>query len=111
MTSKALFHCGNTAIKLHTLGICALSMNRLPKLTTSEDLLSFQFLIDDPVLEVFEGIYFNNRHMNWTGPVFAGFQFPILGLLTTFHAAHCDNERNKIYSLLGLSDDIETRKR
>ena len=84
----------------------AKAMNLFCELQGGGHILDPQSLMDDHIANMISGIAGNHKKKSWKGMTTAGFRHPILGLLHTFHPAKCSDDRDRIYALLGLSDDL-----
>ena len=109
LAQEAHVQCGSVLVKLSALATGAMAMNLFYVLLERGHTLDPKFLIDEHTSDILQGIATENRRKNRRGMTAPGLRFRILDLLSSFHAAQCSDDRDRIYALLGVSDDILPR--
>ncbi|MCJ1324043.1 hypothetical protein MMC10_000705 [Thelotrema lepadinum] len=110
LAQEAHGQCGSISVKFSALAFGAAAMNLYCALQSGDHVLHPQFLMDDHISDMIDAIRSENRSKNWRGMTAPGPRFRLLGLLLRFHAAQCSNDRDRIYALVGLSDDIKPER-
>ena len=105
MAQKAKIQCGTVLMDFHSFSLAAQVLDVLVGLWDRNS-LDPKYLMNDQVSDMIGAIAAKQRSKSWTGIVSRGYRFRIFELLDKFRHANCSDNRDRIYALLGISDDL-----
>jgi hypothetical protein len=109
LARNATIRCGSERGHFSTFATGAKTMNLFFDSKEIQPSLGSPFLMEDHVADIINDLGNNYSQMSWKGRTTGGIRFPILGLLKSFHATQCSDDRDRVYALLGLSDDLSPK--
>lgn len=104
LAKKAIVCCGSISMGLGEFASAAGAIDLLYD-SEVENPLDPSYIMDEHIADILSGIASTHQSKNFGGMRPMGFHYRILHLLAEFHAAQCLDDRDRIYAILGLSDD------
>ncbi|KAK1752584.1 hypothetical protein QBC47DRAFT_404905 [Echria macrotheca] len=106
LAEKPVIRCGSVSMRFSRFAVGASIMNLFFEAQTMSHPLDPVFLMQDHMAQMLSSIANSQRLNAWKGMVLAEYRFPILQLLREFQSAKCSDDRDKVYALIALSDDV-----
>ncbi|KAH7078890.1 heterokaryon incompatibility protein-domain-containing protein [Paraphoma chrysanthemicola] len=105
MAQKAKVQCGNVLIEFGRFAVAAGVTDVLFGLWAGKP-FDPKSLMHSDVSRTISAIAREHGSKSWRGMVPSGSRFPIHRLLSSFRSAQCFDDRDRIYGLLGICDDL-----
>ncbi|KAF2249287.1 HET-domain-containing protein, partial [Trematosphaeria pertusa] len=97
LAAKPIIRCGSTTMGFFDFALCANIINLFYEQREGH-VFDPRCMMDDHITSILQSLAAHQDS-----------RFPILELLHTYHAAQCSDDRDRIYALLGLSDDLVSK--
>ena len=105
MAQKSSIQCGTVFMDFRSFALATKVLDVLVGLWDGNS-LDPKSLINNQASDMIQAIKANQRFQSFGSMAARGYHYPILSLLHQFRHANCSDDRDRIYALLGISDDL-----